>query len=491
MSDETATTIACLLGAAGAGLVLVPRGRLAFTIGTALLLAAQVLLAYSLVPSEDLGRLAGSAGRIGLLALAGLALLAVGLGFARVPAAAPIAFVVAAPFRVPVELGAQEAFLLLPLYAVLVAAVIGLLVRLWSGDDPPALPRVLSIPAAAFVGLASVSLIWTDDLRAGTIQLLFFLFPLPVLMVVVARTPLAGWTTRLVVAILVGLASVFTAVGLSQLWTGELYFAPDLEVANAYTVFLRTTSLFADSSVYGRELGLAIVALLVAVYLGRTRLLVAAPLIALIWIGLFFSYSQSSMVALVVAVLAVGLLAGDRPNRRLLLAGTLVVVVVGGVAAGVVARGDSAARITSGRAGLVENTWRVFVDHPLVGVGVGSQPEAAREAGGKRGKDKNASHTTPLTVAAELGIAGLAAYVAFLVGAARVLRTALGRDEALGIGLIGCFVLLFVHSLFYSGFFENGAMWGALGLAAAIAWESPRRRSGLLAPAPSGLTRRV
>lgn len=485
MSGETAASVACLIGAAGATLVLVPRGRLPVTAGAGLLAAAVALLASSVVPAEDLGRLASSTGRIGLLVAVALVLVGGGLGLARWPAGAPVALLLAAPFRVRVELGSQEAFLLLPLYAILTMAAIGLLVRLWGGERPPALPRGLAVSVAVFVGLSAVSLLWTDDLRAGVVALLFFLFPLPLLTVVVARTPLASWSATALAFSLVALACAFTVVGLTQLWTGELYFAPDLEVSNAYTAYLRTTSLFADSSVYGRELGLAIVVLLAALYLQRVRLLLAGPLLALIWTGLYFSYSQSSMVALVAGVLAAGLLAGSRIDRRVLAAGAAVLVIAGGVVAGIVARGDSAARITSGRAGLVESTWRVFVEHPIVGVGIGSQPQAALEEGGKRGKERNVSHTTPLTVAAELGVLGLAAYVAVLVGAARALRAALSRDEALGTALIGCFVLVFVHALFYSAFFEDAATWGILGLAAAAAGESSRRLGGILPSFPS------
>ena len=36
--------------------------------------------------------------------------------FARYPAVVPVAMLAAAPFRVPVQLGAEAAFLLLPLY---------------------------------------------------------------------------------------------------------------------------------------------------------------------------------------------------------------------------------------------------------------------------------------------------------------------------------------------------------------------------------------
>src|SRR5207245_11243488 len=42
------------------------------------------------------------------------------------------------------------------------------------------------------------------------------------------------------------------------------------------------------------------------------------------------------------------------------------------------------------------------------------------------------------------------------------------RDRALGIGLGAVFLVLFVHSLFYAGFFEDPLTWGVLGVAGAV-----------------------
>lgn len=472
--NGAATTAGCLLGAAGAVLALVPRARAAVLGGLALLSAGMALLAYALVPAEDVEALVATPARVAAVAVAGIALAAAGLALARRPAVVPVLLLVVAPFRVPVELGASEAFLLVPLYAVLVAAVVALAARAIGGAELPALPLAASVPAAVLVGLAAISLTWTGDLRAGTVQLLFFLFPFVALLTCLARAPLAHWSARALAATQVALGCAFAAVGLSQLWTGELYFARDLEVANAYTSYFRTTSLFADSSIYGRELALGIVVLVVALWLRRVRFAVALPLIGLLWIGIYFSYSQSTMVSLVVAVLAVSVLAADRVNRRVVAATALACVIVAAVAVALAGRGENADRFTSGRAGLIENTWQVFVDNPGIGVGIGAQPKASQELGGKRLAERNASHTTPLTVAAELGVLGVAAYAAFLGGAAAVLLAALRRDRVLGLGLIGAFVLLFVHSLFYSGFFENPTVWGVLGVASAAAVGAPR-----------------
>jgi O-antigen ligase len=469
VSDGAAADVGCVLGAIGAGLVLIPRSRVALVGGLALLVAGMALLATSLVPGHDFRLLVASPARVGALAVAAIVLVAAGVLLAHRPALVTVALLVAAPFRVPVHVGDQKAFLLVPLYAVLVVAAVGLLLRLLRRDELPDPPRWLTVPAAVFIGLSSLSLLWTEDLRAGTIQLLFFLLPFAVLTGFVARVALAAWSTRAFAVTIVLLACGFAAVGFSQLWTGELYFARDLEVANAYTSYFRTTSLFADSSVYGRELAAGIVVLVTALWLARVSLPLAVAVIALLWTALYFTYSQSSMVALVIAVLAVSIVAADRLNRRVLVAGTAVAVIVAAALVVVEVRDQPVERATSGRFELVKDTWHVFVDQPVVGVGIGAQPRASRDQNGARTQtERNASHTTPLTVASELGLVGIIAYLALLAAAARALLAVARVDRSLGLGLFGVFVLLFVHSLFYSGFFENPVTWGILAVAAAV-----------------------
>lgn len=469
MDGTDAAYLAAILGALGCVTLLVLRHRAALVASLAVVGAAEGLLTVSLVPREDLDLLVASPARIVAVVVGALLLLAAARLLARYPAVAPVAVLAAAPFRVPVTLGDQEAFLLLPLYAVLAASALALAWRALGAADLPALPGALALPAALFVGLSGVSLLWTDDLRAGTIELLFFLFPFAVLVVCVGRGPFAPWLPRALGATMVALACAFAGIGLWQQWSGRLFFSPDLEVANAYTTYFRVTSLFKDSSLYGREIVVATVVLVAALWLGRLRLWLGAALVGFLFAGLYFSYSQSSMAALLVAVLAVSFLAADRMSRIALVAGVLAVVAAGAVLLATSVRDDSLQRLTSGRSGLVSTTTDVFTSHPVAGVGVGAQPLASRgEAGGKRETERNASHTTPLTVAAELGVLGLLAYAALLLGAARLLLVALSRDRPLGLALGGVFLALLVHSLAYSGFFENPVTWGVLALAAAV-----------------------
>jgi len=78
------------------------------------------------------------------------------------------------------------------------------------------------------------------------------------------------------------------------------------------------------------------------------------------------------------------------------------------------------------------------------------------------------SHTTPLTIAAELGILGLIAYVALLGGAAALIERVRRIDPALGLGLAAVLLALVVHSIAYSGFFEDPVTWLVLAVAASF-----------------------
>ena len=61
--------------------------------------------------------------------------------------------------------------------------------------------------------------------------------------------------------------------------------------------------------------------------------------------------------------------------------------------------------------------------HPVAGVGLGAQPVASQARSKQGGSPTRfVSHTTPLTVAAELGVIGLAAYLALLGGSAAVIE---------------------------------------------------------------------
>jgi hypothetical protein len=214
-------------------------------------------------------------------------------------------------------------------------------------------------------------------------------------------------------------------------------------------------------------LGFAV--LLVVLWLGRINVYIAAGIAALLFAGLYFSYSQTSMASLFAVAFLITLVAGNSTARRAVLVATAVFVLL---AAGFVllgAKGQSIRDVTSGRSTRIERTVDVVREAPILGVGLGAQPEASQDLAQRRNARtaRFVSHTTPLTVAAELGIVGLAIYVLLLAAAARMVLLLRRYDEALALSLGAVLVVLFVHALGYSGFFEDPVTWLAIGIGAA------------------------
>jgi O-antigen ligase/polysaccharide polymerase Wzy-like membrane protein len=473
-----AAQIAALVGALGAVLVLVPRGRVFAIAGLALLGAATVALGVSLVGTDDVRLLVREPAGLAALGVGALGVCLCAVPLVRFPTVTPVVLLAAAPFRLPVGLGEEDAFLLIPFYVVLAATVVALAVRMWRGEHPPAPPFLLALPIAAFVTFASTSFLWTWDERAGGIALAFFVFPFVAGLGVVARAPLAPWLPRALMFTLLALGSLFSAIGLWQAQTRTLFFAPSLEVANAYTSFFRVTSLFKDPSLYGRYLVVPIVVLLVVLLVRRTQRVESALLvvaIAFLFAGLFFSYSQSSFVALFVVTAALAFLAGDRRFRMILVACAVAATLVAGAVAASATEGRSARDVTSGRSRLVSITVDAYELRPVAGVGIGGQPQASADATGRRTPRRNASHTTPLTVLAELGVVGFALYLWMLGAVAWALARVIRMDRVFGLGMAAVLLVLFVHSLLYAGFFEDPLTWGVVGLAAAALARAPER----------------
>jgi hypothetical protein len=485
------TDLAAILGALGAAAVLTAGRRLTLLGGLVLVAAAEVVLAHA--GGLHLSAKLIGAAVVGVVILAGLAALLLRSFWLVTPLV-----LLAAPFRLPLDFGSSHRFYvaiahggqlgrLLPLYLVLAVAALATAWRAVRGVPLRAIRRDIAWPAAAFLAVAALSLTWTEDVGSARNLLEYFLLPFAVLVVVVAHAPFPPRMPRILGTISIGLAVLFAVVGLVEAATHRLiFYAHNLQVSNTYTSFFRVTSLFRDPSLYGRHLVLGLAIVIVCLWLRKLDVIPVAVLVAVLFAGLYFSYSQSSYAALFVVVLAITLVAGDRQARRVALVAAVAVLLVGtGIAAAKVAH-SSVRKATSDRSRRIELTARVFAHHPLAGVGLGSQPRASQKLATRFGPLQNfVSHTTPLTVAAELGIVGLLAYVAILAGAAHAIDDVRRRQQALGLSLAAVFLALFVHSLAYSGFFEDPITWLVLGIAAAFVPsvpvgmpvpEAPRRR---------------
>jgi O-antigen ligase len=491
VSADTAAQLAGVAGCAGLALLVAAPRRELRLIGLAAWAGGLVGLGLYLAPDGSTAKLAAAAAGGLALAAAGAALLL------RFPYLLAFATLACLPARIPVEVGDEEANLLVPLYGVVVAYALALgwqlLVR---RDERSRELGPVAYPLAAFVAWTGLTMLWTDDLREGAIFVGAFVLPFGLLALGLARLPWRGrWLTWLWAG-LVGTALVYASIGLYQWATRDIFWNPKVIVGNAYAPFFRVNSIFWDPSVYGRYLVVGILTALAGILLGGLAGRRAAGLyavVAALWLGLFFTFSQSSYVALAAGVVVAAVVvwrwravAGAAALGAVVVLGTLAIP---DVRDRLVDEGRSGVdAVTSGRASLVGQGLRIAADHPLAGVGVGGFSAAYAERAGLRGDDPRsaASHTTPVTVAAEQGLPGLALLgwllTAALVAAFRGLGRGFTSRVSFAVGLT--LLAIAVHSLFYAAFFEDPLTWALLGLVA-LAASVPRRPSPAAEAAPA------
>jgi O-antigen ligase len=283
---------------------------------------------------------------------------------------------------------------------------------------------------------------------------------------------------------------VFAGIGFVEYHRKQLFLNPKVVAANEYSNYFRVNSLFFDPSVYGRFLALVMIAVTTIVLWSTRRRVVLAGGAILLWLlaGLVTSFSQSSIAAL---LLGLAVLAAWRWDLRAtlyvcgaLLAVALVVVLLAppSLHLGLSGRGASASGATSGRTRLVGGGLKLFADRPLQGFGPGSfaLEYRAHEKHAESASSTSASHTIPITVAAEQGVVGLALYVALLISTFAVLFRGAARSPP-RVALAACYAALVLHTFTYADFLEDPLTWTLLGIGVALARAAEPARE--LAPA--------
>ncbi len=476
--------IAC--GGTGAALVLIePRYRYA-AMGVGLA-AAVGLLAGEVWGEDRFEQFTSQPGALVLaLILGGTALGATAATFQRVPAAFAIAAFAVLPLRLPIQIGGETNFLLIPLYGVIAG---GFLRGLWlcaarredelrtssapRAGEPPVV-RYLSIALAISLVVYAVGIAWSDNPTNAIRTVAFFLAPFASMLALLRDV---RWHRKLVGQVL--LASVIVAVGFALLgiWqylTRDLLLNKDLKDANELHLYFRVNSLFRDPNVLGRYLAFAIVGVGAWIAWQRPRREAIAGLAAaaVMLVALALTYSQTSFAALAVGLaLLVWLRFGVRGfalSAALAIAAAGIVLVVGGPSADESVDKDRAdlAEASSGRTNLITGGIDLFQDAPIAGQGSGSFATSyRREVDMVR---RPVSHTEPVTVAAEQGLIGFIPYLA-VIGLSGLLffRPWPSRNNARA-GVAAAFAVLFVHSLGYAGFAIDPAMWALLALGFAL-----------------------
>jgi O-antigen ligase len=436
----------------------------------------------------------------------------------------PLLAVLALPFRLPISTDGRTVNLLIPLYLVVAAGtLVHLIPRLLARgtadrraprparalgpagapgaarDATPAPVRdVASVPARArrarlaphdlewllfaAVVLYGLQAIYSADHAKAAENVAFFYLPFALLFVLLREV---RWTQELLLrclGVVVVLAILFAGVGFVEYYRKALFLNPKLVAANQYDNYFRVNSLFFDPNIYGRFLALVMIAV-TTVVLWRPRVrdvLAGAAVLAWLLGGLVTSFSQSSVAAL---LLGLAVLAAWRWDVRrtvavsialAALAGIIVIAAPASLHFGLKGSGGSASNATGGRTKLIKGGLELFAKRPLQGYGSGSfETEYRRHTNTSTQNATSASHTIPVTIAAEQGVVGLAVYVTLLIVAFLVLFAGAGRSPP-RIAIAACFAALALHTWTYADFLEDPLTWTLLGIGVALA-RSPLR----------------
>jgi len=454
------------------------------------------LLSHGLIATKlpSLGVMA--AAFVGALVVVGL----LALVMRRRPDAFPLLAIFALPFRLPISTDGRTVNLLIPLYLVVAAGTVVHLIPRWLNRDARetrSSPIALEWLLLGAVVLYVLQGIYSPDRAKAAENVAFFYIPFGLLFMLLRDV---GWTRELILKCLgvaVALAVVFAGVGFIEYYRKELFLNPKVVAADQFDNYFRVNSLFFDPSIYGRFLAMVMIAVTTVVLWSRRRrdVLIGAGVLAWLLAGLITSFSQSSIAAL---LLGLAVLAAYRWDVRstvyvtgALVAIALVVVLLAPASLhfGLKGSGGSTSNATSGRTKLIDGGLELFAERPLYGYGAGSfETEYKRHGDATTANATSASHTIPITIAAEQGVIGLAVYVALLLAAFAVLFRGLARSPggrsppdplqtglrpAIPIGartaIAACFAALVLHTWTYADFLEDPITWTLLGIGVALA----------------------
>ena len=377
--------------------------------------------------------------------------------------------------------------------------VVGLAFAVWvvrpcrpRADVLPSSP--LTLPLALLFAVYALSTTYALDgssARTETLRLLFLLGTFALVPFFVRDAASLRWTLYAFVFS----AAALAIVGIYQQATDTFFWNPGLGLYGQR----RINATFADPNDFARFL---IEAIVLAMMLwpfarGRVRYGFLLPALAVSMLTLAFTGSRGSWVVglatLPVAVLALPM--GRAARLWLLGAGAavlaIVVLIVAGISPYFTNRLDTFTLgfgATGARPYLVKAGLNMFADHPVTGVGIGGyqssfQNDYIRYKDPKIKANITMSHTSVVTLMAELGLIGMTAVafvgLRFAVYVRDVMRRAPPEFRAMVAGLALVTVIIFLGSQTEGRFLEDPYLWVAGGLVVAIDGITRSRRAGI------------
>ena len=446
-----------------------------------------------------------------LSALSAVAIVVAALSFLfdRHPVLLPVLILVALPFRIPLEVGGENANLLLPLYLVTASGVLVAARRQWSsgqvqdGDAPHSTGPSgaglwMKALLAASVLLYAIGLLYSGDQSQGLLNFCFFLVPFALVFALMIDVDWSPRTLRIALRTVIGVALVWAVVGFVEYQLRELLWNEVVIRSNDFNVYFRVNSLFWDPNVYGRYLALVITVVAAALLWCRNYrdAIALAAVSGILWLALITTFSQSSFIALLAGLAT---LVALRWSVKLVLGGlgalALLTLALAVFAGGLVKLDlDRLNPQTAGRANLVSGGIELFGNRPVAGYGSGSFSLSFREQVSGPKAPVTESHTEPITVAAEQGLIGLAVYLGLIISSLFALGagmrssmpgfagfrapgpsgdTGVNTDRgppAARAAILAAFIAVLLHTLTYAGFLDDPVIWVLLAIGYSLAF---------------------
>jgi putative inorganic carbon (hco3(-)) transporter len=440
----------------------------------------------------------------------------------RRPAVLPLLSVAALPFRIPISTSGTTSNLLVPLYFVVAAGAISMILQALRAPTPkrapdPSVPESTLVPRTAraraartarlgvgdgqskrgtagwverllalYLVLYAVQAIYSPSFETALQNVVFFYVPFALLYVLLSQLDWTPRLLRLCFTLVVALALVFAGIGFVEYATKTIFLNSKLVVSNDLHTYFTVNSVFFDPDIFGRFLMLVMIGLAATLLFDRRpREQIGATLcLAVLWAGLLLTLSRSSQLAL---LLGLGVIAAFRwqVRRAVVIAGT--VVAIGAVAIAVTPttfglnQGLNGA--SSGRANLVTRGLHMLSERPLWGYGSGSFEHEYQVQYHGNAATLSASHTIAVTIAAEQGLIGELVYLALVIVAIVVLARGTSSDPA-RVAIAAAFIALIFHTLLYADFLEDPLTWALLAVGTALA-----RAASVARPKPTARER--
>lgn len=380
---------------------------------------------------------------------------------------------------------------------VVMAVVIVTLVVLavWGGESLRLPAWNLWAPPAAFISYALISAVATRSLTGLRTVAAALTYAL-VAIAIYNWTRSIGWQDRLWMWFAISAIGLSIITIIQRITGGYIWNAPTTGG------LARFNATFADPNILGRVLTIMIVAgVALAPVVGRRARLVVVAAILLSAAALPFTYSrQAWVIGGVALVLAV---ATSRQRREALMTAAAAGVVFAGVTLlvpevqsrfGVLQQNLTGAPthiferaglaflnylpLDSERHYLIAAGLQMFYDHPLLGIGFGGFPKAILGPYSGfilSGYTTSESHTSIVTILAELGVVGLVLAAWWMLEYVRVSIKAVRRHDARRAYILApliAVIVIFLESQLNARLIDEPYLWVFLGLAwAAMALE--------------------